>query len=263
MRFANDSLGRTILLPTKPKRIVSLCPSQTETLWVLGAAENLVGRTRYCIQPKGLIESIPIVGGTKKVDIEAVTQLQPDLIIAEKEENTPHDVEKLSALAPVYVTKNESFEEALETILCLGALIDAEKPAKALASAITKAWEKVPRLNRPLKVLYLIWQKPLMTVGKATFIGSILERLGFQNLGAHLEGRYPVLEDPLVFEPEVVLLSTEPYPFKPVHLPAFQKLWPKAYVKLVPGDYFAWYGARQLEAAPYFASLATELSGIG
>lgn len=263
MRLASDSLGRVIHLPTEPKRLVSLCPSQTETLWALGAADRLVGRTRYCIQPKGLIERVAVVGGTKKVDIEAVAQLEPDLIIAEKEENTPHDVERLSELAPVYVTKNESFEEALETIFRLGTLIGADKSATALATAIKKAWEQVPRLSRPLKVLYLIWQKPFMTVGKATFIGSILERLGLQNLGAHLEGRYPILEDPLAFEPEVLLLSTEPYPFTSKHLPEFQKLWPKAYLKLVPGDYFAWYGARQLEAAPYFVSLLAELSDIG
>ncbi len=263
MQLSSDSLGRLIPVPTNPQRIVSLCPSQTETLWALGAAHRLVGRTRYCIQPQGVIEFVAVVGGTKKVDFQAVAQLKPDLIIAEKEENTLQDVEGLSKIAPVYVTKNESFEESLETISRLGALIQAEAAAHALTTAITSAWAQVRPVEQPLKVLYLIWPKPLMTVGRTTFIGAILERLGLENLGAQLTGRYPILENPQALRPDVVLLSTEPYPFKPVHIPSFQQIWPTAHVKVVRGDYFAWYGARQLEAAPYFASLAAELSAMG
>jgi len=251
----SDSLGRPLTLPDNPSRIISLCPSQTETLFALGLTGRIVGRTRYCIHPADKVASIPVVGGTKKVDIEAVAALSPDLIIAEKEENTREDVEKLSAIAPVYVTKNESYEEALDTIRRLGIITGKEGEAIRLVQAIEVAWNQLPRARRPLRVLYLIWRKPYMAAGQPTFIDSLMRRLGWENLAATLPGRYPVLEDLYLLDPEVVLLCSEPYPFKVQHVPEIQSLWPHARIEIVRGDYFAWYGVRMIEAASYFAHL--------
>ena len=256
---SNDSLGRPLNLPDNPARIVSLCPSQTETLFALGLEGRIVGRTRYCIHPADKVASIPVVGGTKKVDIEAVATLSPDLIIAEKEENTREDVEKLSTIAPVYVTKNESYEEALETIHRLGAITGKEAEALQLIRLIDAAWRQLPRSGRPLRLLYLIWRKPYMAAGRPTFIDSLMRRLGWENIATTLSGRYPVLENPSILDPEVVLLGSEPYPFKAQHIPEIQSLWPRAHIQIVRGDYFAWYGVRMIEAASYFAHLQEKL----
>ncbi len=251
----SDSLGRPLTIPDNPARIISLCPSQTETLFALDLEGRVVGRTRYCIHPADKVASIPVVGGTKKVDIDVVSTLAPDLIVAEKEENTREDVEKLSQIAPVYVTKNESFEEALDSIRRLGAITGKNVEAEGLVQDIVKAWAAVPKARRPVQVLYLIWRKPYMAAGRPTFIDAIMTRLGWENVAASLPGRYPTLEDPSVINPEIVLLCSEPYPYKAQHIPEIQSLWPQAHVERVRGDYFAWYGVRMIEAAKYLTCL--------
>ncbi len=258
----SDSLGRPLTIPDNPTRIVSVCPSQTETLLALGLEGRIVGRTRYCIHPADKVGTIPVVGGTKKVDINAVAALSPDLIIAEKEENTREDVEKLSTIAPVYVTKNESYEEALETIHRLGTITGKLTEAKQLVQAIETAWAQVPRSKRALRVLYLIWRKPYMAAGEPTFIDALMRRLGWENVAARLLGRYPTLENPSTLNPEVVLLCSEPYSYKVEHIPEVQVLWPGAYVEVARGDYFAWYGVRMIEAAGYFRELQKRLGQV-
>lgn len=255
MRSVTDSLGRPLRIPDTPQRIVSLCPSQTETLFALGLAGHIVGRTRYCIHPAEAVQGVPVVGGTKKVDLPAVQALQPDLIIAEKEENTPQDVENLSAIAPVYVTNIESYDSALQSIIELGDITGRLPAARQLVAEIEEAFAQVPAATSPLRVLYLIWRKPYMAAGMPTYIGSLIERLGWVNLAASLPGRYPVIEAPAQLNPEVVLLSTEPYPFAEKHIPEIQQLWRAARVILVRGDYFSWYGVRMREAAPYLIQL--------
>lgn len=260
MRSVTDSLGRPVQIPEVPQRIVSLCPSQTETLFALGLAGRIVGRTRYCIHPADAVRPVAVVGGTKKVDISAVQALHPDLIIAEKEENTPQDVEALSAIAPVYVTNIESYDTALQSILELGELTGQRDQAQALVREIETAFAQIPSAIAPLPVLYLIWRKPYMAAGMPTYIGSLIERLGWKNIAATLPGRYPVIDDPTALAPTVVLLSTEPYPFTEKHFPQIQQIWTAARVLLVRGDYFSWYGARMREAAPYLAQLVEKLN---
>ncbi len=261
-RSVTDSLGRLVEIPTEPERIISLCPSQTETLFALGLAERIVGRTRYCIQPKGLVEKVPVVGGTKKVDIAAVQALQPDLIIAQMEENTKEDVERLTAIAPVYVTRVESFAEALESIQRLGDITGKAAQASQIIQEIEAAFaELVSQASAlPLRVLYLIWRKPYMAAGDRTYIHSLLERLGWENVAATLPGRYPALQEPERLDPQLVLLSDEPFPFSEKHIPEIQRLWPRAEVRIVRGDYFSWYGSRMKEAAAYLHTLVKSLS---
>ncbi|MCS7188300.1 MAG: helical backbone metal receptor [Bacteroidia bacterium] len=262
MRSVTDSLGRCLSIPSWAERIISLCPSQTETLFALGVGERIVGRTRYCIHPKGQIDSLPVVGGTKKVDVEMVQTLQPDLIIAQMEENSREDVERLSGIAPVYVTKVESYEEALESIHRLGDITGKPTEAKYLVSEIEAAFAPLKNLAKPKRVLYLTWRKPYIAAGKATYIDSIITLLGWINEAHFLPGRYPTIEDPSLVSPEIVLLCDEPYPFKEKHIPEIQILWPRAEIYCVRGDYFCWYGSRMKEAAPYLKELVERINKV-
>lgn len=160
VRQIQDDLGRLLEVPWVPQRIVSLCPSQTETLYALGLQGRIVGRTRYCIHPKGLVEKVSIVGGTKKVDFDKLRALAPDLIIAQEEENTPEMVESASTIAPVYVTRVRTVSQAIENVYKLGDLTDRREVGTFLAQRITRAWTDLPKLPRDLSVLYLIWRKP-------------------------------------------------------------------------------------------------------
>ncbi|MCS7162085.1 MAG: helical backbone metal receptor [Bacteroidia bacterium] len=260
MRSVTDSLGRTLLVPEAPQRILCLCPSLTETLFALGLEGKIVGRTRYCIHPADKVRHLPVVGGTKKIDLGLVRELAPDLIIAEKEENTKADVEALSAIAPVFVTNVENYEDALQAIRQLGDLTGACSEAEALVEGIERAFAQVSPLPQPRRVLYLIWREPFMAAGQNTYINSLLERLNLVNEALFLEGRYPIIEEPSRLHPHFIFLSSEPYPFSEKHIPEVQRLWPHALIHLVRGDYFSWYGVRMLEAAPYFRQLVERLA---
>lgn len=245
-----DDLGRELQIVKHPQRIVSLCPSQTETLIRLGAP--VVGRTRYCIHPHARLSSIAVVGGTKQIDFAAVDRLQPDLILAEKEENRREDVERLDAQYPVFVTDIRTQQAAVRMITSVGTLTGYASQAAAMRTDIEERWQVLPCVAQPLRVLYLIWRKPWMTVGADTYIHSVLTRLGLVNVAAQLSSRYPVLEAAQFLElaPDLILLSSEPYPFAEKHRAEISG-FSAAPTQLVDGEMFSWYGARMIEAAPY------------
>lgn len=252
-----DDLGRCVVLAAPPQRIISLCPSQTETLFALGAGARVVGRTRWCIHPQTEVERVAAVGGTKKINIGRAAALRPDLFLCEKEENTPELVAQAEALAPVYVTDVRDIASALHMIRSVGAVVSAASAADSLASGIEMAFARLPRAARPQRVLYLIWREPWMCVGNDTYIGSLLAHLGLVNAVAELPGRYPTLT-PGEFErlaPDRVLLSSEPYAFTQAHLAEVAALAPGAEVQCVDGEAFSWYGARMLPAAEYLGNL--------
>ncbi|MCX7980106.1 MAG: helical backbone metal receptor [Bacteroidia bacterium] len=261
-RTVTDSLGRSLTISTAPQRIISLCPSQTETLFALGLEGRIVGRTRYCIHPAEKVAAVPVVGGTKKIDHPLIAQLEPDLIIAQMEENTPEDVEKLSSVAPVYVTRVEDYASALDSILRLGEITGTQEVARQWVEKIEAAFATLPRSSLPLRVLYLIWRKPYMAAGASTYIHGLLTRLGWENIAATLPSRYPTLTDPAALAPDLVLLSDEPYPFTEKHFPEIQQLWPLAHLRRVRGDYFSWYGVRMVEAAHYLRPLQAEVAAL-
>jgi len=194
------------------------------------------------------------VGGTKQIKYERLQRLQPDLIIAEKEENTLEMVETLARDYPVYVIDVQTIEDAMAMIADLGILTDTRPQAEAMQQQIRTAWAELPYLP-DRRVAYLIWQDPLMGAGKHTYIQSVLARLGLRNVLLDLEGRYPQLEASTLQElsPDWVLLSSEPYPFQTKHLADFRAMLPAAKVQLVDGEMFSWYGARMLAAASYLA----------
>lgn len=236
------------------QRIVSLVPSQTELLFDLGLEQRLVGRTRFCIHPADRVKGIPVAGGTKNIEPERVLALKPDLVIANKEENEKVLVEALQYQVPVYVSDIHDLPAALNMICDVGVLTGMDENSKKINHQILQEFLK---LESGLKgnALYLIWKEPWMTVGAGTFISDMLNRAGWHNLGSHFGERYPVIGNPNEVEPEIVFLSSEPYPFKERHKEEIRRIWPKSEVRLVDGEMFSWYGSRLLKSPLYFRQL--------
>ncbi len=248
-----DQLGRSIRIPKKPIRIVSLVPSQTELLAYFGLDSEVVGVTKFCIHPKKWHKEKIRIGGTKNVDIQKIRHLKPDLIIGNKEENTQQDIEQLEDFCPVWLSEINSYEDALWMIKKLGEILDKETLSNELLSKIESNFKALNPIKKNKKVLYLIWDKPLIAVGRNTYINSILEKIGFENYV--LENRYPTLDTSEQIAPDILLLSSEPYPFRTEHIRTFQLKYPETKVILVDGEMFSWYGPRMIEAPIYFEKL--------
>lgn len=256
-----DGVGRPVRLARRPERIISLVPSQTELLVELGVGDRLVGRTRYCIHPREKLAAVTDVGGTKRVELEKVEALRPDLLLAEKEENPRELVEALEDYAPVYVTDVVSIPSAIAMCRDVGALVGQPDEGRSLADAIQAAMDGARAIvERPERVLYLIWRKPWMAASEGTFIHSCLEHIGFQNAAPPAPGgaaRYPELDADAFrrLDPERVLLSSEPFPFKETHAQEIREILPRARVEFVDGELFSWYGSRMLKMPTYWRGL--------
>ena len=251
-----DQLQRKISLPNIPKRIISLVPSQTELLVDLGLEENLVGVTKFCVHPKYLRKTKTVVGGTKQVQLEKIKALDPDIILCNKEENTKEMVEELEEIAPVHVSDIVKIEDAFELMHQYGKIFQKEA---LVGTMVNSVGDKIAVLqeqiqNKPIrKVAYFIWKKPLMVAGKDTFIDELLKLNKFENV--FKESRYPetTLEELKAKNPDLLLLSSEPFPFVEKHKKYFSTL--NVEIKLVDGEYFSWYGSRLVEAIDYFKTL--------
>lgn len=237
-------------------RIVSIVPSQTELLFHLGVGSAVVGRTRFCIYPAHSLTNVPVVGGTKNVDVARVAALQPTLILANHEENTRADVEALQAIAPVYVTNVNSLPDALQMILDIGRLVDKTADSELLVQQISQSMAVLSPPLQARSVAYLIWRNPWMVAAADTFIDAMLSVAGFTNVFAG-STRYPVVAetDWQSVHPDHIFLSSEPYPFQAKHIAELQRLCPQAQILLVNGELFSWYGSRLLQSAAYFTAL--------
>lgn len=253
-----DQLNTTILLDSTPKRIVSLVPSQTEFLFDIGLEEEVVGITKFCIHPPHWLKSKTIIGGTKNVNIEKVKSLQPDLIIGNKEENTKEDIEALREIAPVWMSDIFNLEDALQMMKSLGILLNKEHPTNQIVNAVQANFNSFKPSFPKLSVLYLIWRNPYIGVASDTFIDDMLKRCGFKNILSN-HSRYPSLEHISVLNPAIVLLSSEPYPFKKEHLTELTSIFPNATIKLVDGELFSWYGSRLQKSVEYFQVVRNEI----
>ena len=260
-----DALGRTVRLDERPRRIVSLVPSQTELLADLGLDERVVGLTRFCVHPAGWKARKQIVGGTKNVDVDRVRALDPDLVIANKEENVRAQVEALADVCPVYVTDVSDVAGAVRMVRDVGALVgradEAETAAAQTLSGFARLAAEVRQSGRPrLRALYLIWRDPWMTVGGDTIVSDVLTHGGFENVVAD-RTRYPALDGTEIgaLRPHVVLLSSEPYPFAEKHVAEVEALAPGARVVLVDGEPFSWYGSRLRQTPRYLRALRQRL----
>lgn len=264
MRVFTDQVGRQITLPdTPPRRIVSLVPSQTELLASLGLDEEVVGITKFCIHPNRWFKSKKRIGGTKDVKIEDVLALQPDLIIANKEENEQGVLEILSQFAPVWISDVRSLPDAFQMIEAVGELTGKSHLSKPMAAEIAAGFAGLPSILHGKRVLYSIWYKPWMLAGHDTFIGSVLRLLGAELLvPAESKSRYPEvsIEQMMLLQPDLVLLSTEPFPFKQKHIVELQLAGLEVPVMLVEGDMFSWYGSRLALVPTYMLALGKLLT---
>ncbi len=251
----DDQMGNTVNLSAIPKRIVSLVPSITETLYFLGCGSYVVGQTIFCIHPTSEFKDVAKVGGTKRLNINKIRSLNPELIIGSKEENTKESIEELQKDFPVWMSDIRDLDDAIKMIQALGCILGKEQKANILTSTIRSLFQHPLQANK--SCLYLIWREPFMAVGEHTFIQDMLSRFGWQNVCKDFS-RYPELtmQEIQMLEPEYVLLSSEPYPFKQKHVEELKIAMPQAQVLFVDGELFSWYGSRLLLAAPYFRLLA-------
>jgi ABC-type Fe3+-hydroxamate transport system substrate-binding protein len=257
-----DHLQRSVTIPQQPKRIVSLCPSITETLFDLGLQGRIVGTTRFCIHPVEKVAKTTRVGGTKSLDYERLHSLNPDLVIAEKEENTAEMVALLTQRYPVYVMDVVSVPGAIKMINDLGLIFGVEEQAGKLSAQIAQGFQSLRPLPVPRKVLYLIWRKPYKTVGLGTYIHDVLSRCNLENVGGRLAGRYPEVSLDAFGElnPQLILLASEPFPFRDKHCHEVQRLASSADIRLVDGEMFSWYGSRMLTAIAYLQKLLVSIA---
>lgn len=257
-----DARGRRIALPAAPRRIVSLVPSQTELLADLGLDGEVVGLTRFCVHPEGWKRRKQIVGGTKNVNLDRVRALAPDLILANLEENTRADVEALDGLAPVFVTRVATIPEALTMIRTVGSLTHRSERAEAMAERIETGFDGCASYP-PVRAVYLIWRRPYMTIGRDTFIHDVLARVGIGNAFDD-RTRYPeVTEEELArARPDVVLLSSEPFPYSRKHVGEIEAFLPGTPVLLVDGERLSWYGSRLLQTPGYLVDLRATIDAV-
>lgn len=250
-----DQMGRKVGVPDFPERIISLVPSQTELLYDLGLGDRVVGITKFCIHPSNWRKEKTIVGGTKQYRIDDIAALEPDLIIGNKEENDKEGIESLAVEFPVWMSDIYKLSDALSMIRSIGKLVGKDIEAEELVMTIINDFASFPATASKQKSLYLIWKRPYMAAGKGTYINEMMEIAGFENIVQN--GRYPELELDQIKElnPELVLLSSEPYPFKAKDIQEIKAVLPLADVKLVDGEMFSWYGSRLKRVPAYLRSL--------
>jgi len=222
-------------------RVVSLVPSVTETLFALGAGEQLVGITDYCIFPPDL--SLPRVGGTKNPRVGAIRALAPDLVHMNMEENLRRHAEAIGAFARLVVTEPKTVEDVESLLVQLGELHDRRERAAELLETLRGERASMPR--REFTFVCPIWKNPWMWCGGDTYVSNLVESAGGTNLLAD-RARYPqiALEEVLALRPDVVFLPDEPYVFAAEDAEAIDG--PRV-IGPFPGHLFTWHGSRTIE----------------
>jgi ABC-type Fe3+-hydroxamate transport system substrate-binding protein len=273
-----DDLGRTLMFGRPPARVVSLVPSDTHSVIALGARGRLVGRTTYCESPEA--QDLPTVGGTKNVDVEAVLALEPELVIANQEENTRAALEALAAKTKVLVSLPRRVDQGVAHLARLARIlgVEGDEPARSLIKrgyAIGGASGGGPRAFVP------IWMDPLMTFNADTFGSDVLAHAGVANafgdrlrlypLAADLgksapqdaggrDVRYPrvTFDEVRARKPELVILPDEPHAFSADDEAKLRDALPGVRVVRVIGKDLFWYGAWTIDALERLAGqLAT------
>ncbi len=279
-----DDRNRTVILAQPPRRIVSLVPSDTLTLALLGGLDRLVGRTDYCVLPEG-VERLTSVGGTKDASAERILALAPDLVVANQEENSRPTLEKVvEAGVPLFIAFPKRVEDGLALVARYARMLGVEK-APHVVSLVREGYQRLAAAraaNRPRRTVFCpIWADPLMTIRGDTYLSASLELAGLDNVFRDRSRKYPLAADlgkvraldpekvgerdtryPRITEdelraadPDVVVLPDEPHPFTAAEAAHFAALLPRAKVVPVDGKDLCWYGARAVEAIPRLLAL--------
>ncbi len=244
-----DQLNRSIRI-NSTNRIICLVPSITELLIDLGLEDKVVGITKFCIHPNHLRLTKTIIGGTKSVNLNKIKQLKPDLIIANKEENTQKDIEEVSKHYPTWISDVYNVTDAIDMIQSISKITNTQKKGLLIIKNIKHSIAQLS-INKDKNVIYLIWYNPIMAAGSNNYINSILKLEGYTNLlNTNKFSRYPeiTMDKIKTLNPDILLLSSEPFPFKEKHLELFKKELPKTDIKLVNGEWYSWYGSRMIKA---------------
>ena len=261
MPLYTDQLGRTIQIKHQPQTIVSLVPSQTEFLYHLGLAKEVAAITKFCVHPKEWFQTKTRIGGTKQLHLDKIKQLKPDLIIANKEENVKEQVEELAKEFPVWISDVHDIATAVDMMLQIGSITGRKEKAIEISNKIQTGFSELSTINfPPLRTAYLIWREPYMTIGKDTFIHQMLNHIGLDNV-FKAQTRYPQITTAQLqaAKPDLLLLSSEPYPFGQKHIDELQPYLPDTKIVLADGEMFSWYGSRLLQAPAYFKALRSHL----
>jgi ABC-type Fe3+-hydroxamate transport system substrate-binding protein len=242
-------------------KVVSLVPSITEALFDLGLTENeVIGRTKFCIHPEEKVKNVAVIGGTKNINIDKIKSLQPDLILTNKEENIKEQVEVLMDDYKVIVTNVETIEDNYYLLKHLGTLFNKEDKAQLFNLKIYDVLHHA-KINSAIKVAYLIWNNPYMTIGSDTFIHKILEEIGFENIFKD-RTRYPEIQTEDLAEADLIMLSSEPFPFKEKHIEELKVFYPDKKIMIVDGEAFSWYGTHIAKCEHYFKELLSEIQSV-
>ena len=266
MLVIKDQIGVEHNFPTSPKRIISLVPSQTKTLFDLGLEDQLVGITKFCIHPYQLQATKTKVGGTKKVNLEKIKALSPDIIVANKEENTLEMVEELRAICPVWVTDVNNLDDNYQMIEDFGLIFNKRIEARKWIDKIKHAQLDFMRFisdKEEQKCAYFIWREPFMVAGGNTYINELLTLNRFINIYADKAERYPEIEIKKIRiegDPELVFLSSEPYPFKEEHAFEIGRFTHHGKTIFVDGEMFSWSGTHLFYAFDYFKQIHKRIS---
>jgi ABC-type Fe3+-hydroxamate transport system substrate-binding protein len=256
-----DQLSNTVKIPFPPTRIISLVPSQTELLFDLGLDDQIIGVTKFCVHPAEKVKSKTKIGGTKKFNLEKIRALKPDLIIGNKEENYPEGISTLQKEFPVWMSDIISLPDAYSMMQDVARLVDREELGTKLVEEIKSKYNTIIPNSNSNRVAYLIWKNPFMVAGGKTFIHEMLKVGGWTNVFAD-QKRYPEvsMEEIMALAPDLIFLSSEPYPFSEKHVAEFQYALPGSKVMLVDGEFFSWYGSRLLLASSYFKMIGDEVT---
>jgi hypothetical protein len=256
-RPGTDDLGLPVVLPDRVARVVSLVPSLTEALEAT-APGIVVGATDWCTHPPGLAASR--VGGTKNPDLAAVRALAPDLVVANAEENRAPDLQALrEAGLPVWVSDIETVAAALASLerLLVGG---CGLPRPPWLDEAAVAWEQPPVLVPRRRAVVPIWRRPWMALGRDTFAGDVLARLGVDNVLAGHADRYPRIDLPGLPSYDLVVLPDEPYRFTADDGP---ECFSRVPVALVGGRHLTWYGPSMVDAPSVLADALATATAAG
>ncbi|HEV7765072.1 MAG TPA: helical backbone metal receptor [Thermoanaerobaculia bacterium] len=228
-------------MSTRPRRVVSLVPSVTETLFELGAGDDVVGITDYCIFPPDL--ALPRLGGTKNPRVDEIRALAPDLVHMNLEENLRRHGDAIESFTRIFVSEPKSLDDVESLITQLGAIHGRVERASELVTLLREARASLPQ--RAFTFACPIWKNPWMWCGGDTYVSHLVASAGGTNvLGDRT--RYPqiALEDVLALRPDVVFLPDEPYAFTDADAAAVHDA---RVIGPFPGHLFTWHGSRTIE----------------